>query len=235
MKKIVVLQSNFFPWIGYFDLINEADIFIFYDEVKYTKNDWRNRNRIFMNNKLHWFGIPVSKESEKIKISEVSTEYDSMWRKSHLSLLHNAYKTAPFYEQQLKPFISRIYNLPITSLSELNQVAVIELCKMLNIKTDFLDSKKFLLNSGKIDRLKNLLLNFSPCIYISGPAGKDYLENSVEDFLLSGIKIQFYEYPKYNDYSSRVYQGESILDYLANQDVANFQCFLQTSKKRIEN
>ena len=59
--KAVVLQSNYLPWKGYFDLIHDADVFVFYDEVQYTKNDWRNRNRIYSKNGLQWLTIPIAK------------------------------------------------------------------------------------------------------------------------------------------------------------------------------
>jgi len=59
MKRIAILQSNYIPWKGYFDIINSVDEFILYDEVQYTKNDWRNRNRIKTANGPLWLTIPV--------------------------------------------------------------------------------------------------------------------------------------------------------------------------------
>ena len=58
-KKVAILQSNYIPWKGYFDIINLVDEFIIYDDCQYTKNDWRNRNRIKTCNGLQWLTIPV--------------------------------------------------------------------------------------------------------------------------------------------------------------------------------
>src|SRR3954469_16903743 len=96
--KVVVLQSNYVPWKGYFDLIHDADLFVFYDEVKYTKNDWRNRNKIFTTNGVQWLTIPISKDAVKQKISQVEIK-DNGWQELHYKSLFFGYKSAPFFNQ----------------------------------------------------------------------------------------------------------------------------------------
>ena len=71
MKKIAILQSNYIPWKGYFDIIRRSDVFVIYDEVQYTKNDWRNRNLIKTNNGTQWITIPVSQKNLSQKINEM--------------------------------------------------------------------------------------------------------------------------------------------------------------------
>src|SRR4051812_22704439 len=93
--KVVILQSNYLPWKGYFDLINDADVFCFYDEVKYTKNDWRNRNRIYSKNGLQWLSIPINKDAVKFKISEAELPAD--WQQLHYNSLKTAYGRAAYY------------------------------------------------------------------------------------------------------------------------------------------
>src|SRR3954469_1788276 len=90
--KVVVLQSNYVPWKGYFDLIHDADLFIFYDEVQYTKNDWRNRNRIVTKNGPQWLTIPIPHEAVHQKISEVLLPKDGDWQKLHWKSLFFGYK-----------------------------------------------------------------------------------------------------------------------------------------------
>ena len=70
MKKIAILQSNYIPWKGYFDIIQKSDVFVIYDEVQYTKNDWRNRNLIKTPNGLEWLTIPVKQNNLDQKINE---------------------------------------------------------------------------------------------------------------------------------------------------------------------
>ena len=102
-KKIAILQSNYIPWIGYFDIINKADIFVFYDDVQYTKNDWRNRNKIKTNNGLQWLTVPVKSNKLSQRINEVEI-LNQNWHKKHLNAIKTNYaksknfqKTYPFY------------------------------------------------------------------------------------------------------------------------------------------
>src|SRR3954468_728178 len=96
--KVVILQSNYVPWKGYFDLIHDADLFVFYDEVKYTKNDWRNRNRIYSKNGLQWLTIPIPHSAVKQKISEVLLP-EGDWPAQHYKSLSFGYGKAPFFGQ----------------------------------------------------------------------------------------------------------------------------------------
>ena len=80
-KKVAISQSNYIPWKGYFDLINMADEFIFHDDLQYTKNDWRNRNKIKTKNGLQWLTIPCGSSEDRL-ICEVNL-LDSKWQKAH--------------------------------------------------------------------------------------------------------------------------------------------------------
>src|SRR5256885_6555778 len=105
--KVVAIQSNYVPWKGYFDLIHDADIFVFYDEVKYTKNDWRNRNQIYTKNGLQWLTIPIHHEAVHMKISEVEFQ-DSEWQALHHKSLTYGYHAAPYFHQ-IKDLLDKAY------------------------------------------------------------------------------------------------------------------------------
>src|SRR4026209_1947857 len=96
--RVVVLQSNYLPWKGYFDLIHDAELFVYYDEVQYTKNDWRNRNRICSKNGVHWLTIPISRDSVRLPISEVRLP-DASGQQHHLKSLTFSYRPAPYFHQ----------------------------------------------------------------------------------------------------------------------------------------
>ena len=96
--RAVVLQSNYLPWKGYFDLIQGADVFVYYDEVQYTKNDWRNRNRICSKNGVQWLTIPISRESVKLRMSEVRLP-DARWQTDHFKTLVCSYRPARCFHQ----------------------------------------------------------------------------------------------------------------------------------------
>jgi hypothetical protein len=229
-----ILQSNYVPWRGYFDLIQRSDYFIFYDEVKYTKNDWRNRNRVASKDKSHWITIPVDKSSERVSINSVLLDYDKNWRKSHLSLIEFCYKKAPKYKSQLKPIMEHwLYELKTNSLSELNQYSITHICKEASINTCFIKSESISTNTGRIERLLSILEYLNATKYLCGPSAKTYMDTRLDDFSNKGIEVIFYKYGTYKtyDHSNNYYDNFlSILDFLANEDIKNLSDFLNTTK-----
>ena len=90
-KKVAIIQSNYIPWKGYFDIINKVDEFILYDDAQYTRRDWRNRNKIKTPQGLKWMSIPVKVKGKFFqKISETKVS-DTTWYKNHLALLKQNY------------------------------------------------------------------------------------------------------------------------------------------------
>lgn len=216
--KVVILQSNYIPWKGYFDLIHDADLFIFYDEVKYTKNDWRNRNKIYTRNGLQWLTIPIDKDAVKLKISQVKPR-DENWQELHFKSLSMGYKRAPFFSQ-LEPILNETYlERKWTSLSDLNHFLIKKISLLIGIKTDFADSKKYNLEGERVERLLNLLKQVGATEYISGTAALDYLAGKEQLFADSNIKLTFKTYPVYPEYKQLFEpfrQDVSIFDLIAN-------------------
>lgn len=216
--KVAILQSNYVPWKGYFEMINNVDVFCFYDEVKYTKNDWRNRNKIVGPNGLYWITIPVSKDSVKLKISEVSFR-NLEWVDKHLLSLKQSYSKSPFKTEVLdflEPFYIDANDL---SLSQFNQQLIREICKFVGIKTSIVDSSHYELINGRVDRLVDLLNQLNATNYISGPAAKSYLADQEQLFAKSGITISYMNYGPYQNYIQPKNQFEepvSIIDLLMN-------------------
>jgi len=215
--KVVVLQSNYLPWKGYFDLINDADVFCFYDEVKYTKNDWRNRNKIYSKNGMHWLSISINKDAVKYKISEAKLPEN--WQEQHYTSLKLSYGRAPFYAQ-LKLIMDDIYvNNKFETLSEFNQYSIQVIAKFLGIKTKFVNSRDYDLKGDRLERLINLLKDLKATEYISGPSAKDYLTGHEHLFSDAGIKLTYKDYSGYPEYKQLTGAFEnyvSIVDLIAN-------------------
>ena len=95
MKKVAVLQSNYIPWKGYFDIIHDVDLFIFHDDLQYTKNDWRNRNKIMTADGLKWLTIPVGTDEHRL-ICEVKIPNRECLKK-HYQILKMAYGKCPYF------------------------------------------------------------------------------------------------------------------------------------------
>ena len=108
MKKVAILQSDYIPWKGYFDIINSVDEFILYDDMQYTRRDWRNRNQIKTANGMLWLTIPVDtkgKYFQKINETKVSGH---RWTREHMRAIQLAYAHAPYYDRY-KTFLEELY------------------------------------------------------------------------------------------------------------------------------
>jgi hypothetical protein len=220
--RVVVLQSNYLPWKGYIDLIHDADVFVWYDEVQYTKNDWRNRNRLYSKNGLQWLTIPIDRDAVKQKISEVRLP-DPRWQKDHFKSIYFAYKPAPCFGQ-IEPWLREVYEQTQWDfLARLNRHCVESLCALLGIRTQFRDSKDFTLEGDRVPRLVNLLRQLGATEYISGPSAKEYTAGSEHLFSEAGIKLTWKDYagyPAYRQLREPFEHGVSILDLLANVSLA---------------
>ena len=192
--RAAILQSNYFPWRGYFSLINSVDLFIFHDDLQYTKNDWRNRNRFRQpSGEINWLTIPCG-TSEKRQICEVLLP-NSKWEEGHFKKLTNWYRKSPGwnnYEQLLSEiFIGNEFLL----LSDFNQHWIQKISReIFNSKTEFIDSRKLELKETKERRVLEILDKVGAKKYLSGPAGKNYLENS--HFAEAGITLEYADYTR---------------------------------------
>lgn len=215
MTRLVILQSSYIPWKGYFDLINDADLFVFYDDVQYTKCDWRNRNRIKTPQGLQWLSVPVgSKISRKICEVQIST---SNWQSKHLSSLRLNYCKSPFFDQYSFLLDELYLKQKWTSLSQLNQYTTRIIAGVLGIKSQLIDSRSLESSGVKHDRLLSLIKQTGADTYISGPSAKAYIDE--EKFQREGINLVWKNYSGYPEYNQRFLPFEhavTVLDLLFN-------------------
>ena len=215
MKKVAIVQSNYIPWKGYFDLIAAVDEFILYDDVQYTRRDWRNRNQIKTPQGLHWLTVPVlvkGKYHQKIK----DTEIDGVeWGLLHWKTLAQNYRRAPHFDE-IAEWLEPLYlKESYTHLSQLNRRFIEVICNYLGIKTVISNSWDYFLLNGKTEKLANLCVQASSTEYISGPSARGYIEEHI--FTERGIKLTWFDYSGYQEYSQlwgEFIHKVSILDLL---------------------
>lgn len=226
--RVVILQSNYLPWKGYFNLIQAADVFVFYDCVKYTKNDWRNRNQIYTKNGKQWISIPIAGSSVNQAIDEVLIS-DDRWQKKHYYSLYYGYRSAPCFKQ-LEEFIEDyLVDKCWNSLSQLNQYLTKYICRNMDIQTKFEDSRSFDLTGDRVDRLIGIVKQLGGTEYISGKAAMTYMAGNEFKFEESNIKLTYYDYPKYPKYEQLYTPFDdhvSIVDLIANIPWSEMQHFL---------
>lgn len=231
MKKIVITQSNYIPWKGYFDSIAISDEFVIYDDMQYTKRDWRNRNIIKTNNGLKWLTIPVEvkgKFFQKIKDTKIS---DKNWNINHLSTLKHNYKNSNKFNE-VKDFIEDLYfNATQNYLTEINVHFLTELSKYLKIKQNFKFSSEFNLSEDRNQRLVDICLKLNGNQYFSGSAARNYMNESL--FEKSGIEVIYFDYSGYKEYE-QLYppfeHGVSILDLIFNMGEDAYK-YLKSTRK----
>jgi len=214
-KSVAILQSNYIPWKGYFDLIRRVDEFILYDDMQYTKNDWRNRNRIKTKSGIQWLTIPVVTESLKQRIKDTRVVSGSNWQKKHLATLRQSYAKAPYFKHYHDVFAD-LYNASSPFLSEINYEFLTTICRLLKINTKISWSSDYQLADGKTERLIALCKQAGADSYLSGPSAKNYLDESL--FVQNGIDVTFieYHYPEYPQLFPPFEHAVSIVDLLFN-------------------
>ena len=227
--KVGILQSNYIPWKGYFNLIKNVDVFCFHDDLQYTKNDWRNRNQIKTDQGLRWLTIPCG-TNEKRLICEVKID-DTSWQKKHFHEINKSYKKAPNY-QYIKEFLNDFYlENKWKNLFYLNQYLIKRISReFLKIKTTiFMDSRQFNLNQSKNRRVIELLKKIGAKEYISGPAAKNYLKKN--DFIKNKIKLTYMDYTNYkiyNQFYSPFTHQVSIIDLLMHVPLKNINDYINS-------
>jgi len=217
MKKIAIVQSNYIPWKGYFDLIAAVDEFVLFDDMQYTRRDWRNRNKIKTPEGTMWLTVPVKVKGKYTQLIR-ETEIDGIaWAEKHWrSLAHYYQRTLCF--QEIASWLKPLYlETSYTHLSVLNRAFIEQVCAYLGIRTTISNSWDYRLTDDKTQRLVDLCLQAGGSEYISGPAAKGYL-NELE-FAEAKIKLTWFDYEGYPEYPQlwgHFTHYVSVLDLLFN-------------------
>jgi len=216
-KRVAIIQSNYIPWKGYFDLIAAVDEFVLYDDRQYTRRDWRNRNLIKGTRGLQWLTIPVAVKGRfRQRICETRVERVD-WGKQHWEQLRHAYRRAPYFDPYRERLEGIYRSITTPWLSEINRMFLEDVCDILGITTPISWSMDYPSVEGKTANLANLCRALGATHYLSGPSARQYLEPEV--FQEAGIVLEYADYGGYRDYpqlSSPFEHGVTILDLIFN-------------------
>lgn len=220
MTTVVILQSNYIPWRGYFDLIRRADHFVLYDTVQFTKNDWRNRNRIVGTSGPQWLTIPVATSGQFGQTIDQTTVSDPRWTRRHANALQSALGRAPRFSA-LGPVLGDLYSHAsgMLHLSIINRFFIEAVMSLLGLTTRLHDAREFEVAGDRTGRLVSICRALGATRYLSGPAARDYLDTAA--FAAVGIEVDWMTYPAYPAYrqmDGHYQAGVSILDTLASLD-----------------
>lgn len=214
--RVGIIQSNYIPWRGYFDFVDDVDVFVFYDDVPFGQGKkWRNRNQIKTPQGLKWLTVPLKKGKSDKLIRELQISYTHDWRREHVNKLATHYRQAPYLSPYLEEFAG-ILDREYTHLSELN----IALCKwimgILGIETETKVSWEFSAQGDKRTRPLNLLVEMGATKYLSGATAAPYTDEAL--FRANGIELEYksYDYLSYPQLWGEFMGQVSVLDLIFN-------------------
>lgn len=216
-KKVIITQSNYIPWKGYFDAFQLVDEVILYDDMQYTKRDWRNRNQIKTPQGLKWLSIPVGvkgKYFQAIKDTKIS---ETKWKEKHWRTLQVNYAKTPFLKEYQEVFEELYLNCEEEYLSLINYRFLKGINQILGIETPMRFSSDFTLAEGKTERLVDLCKQVGGTDYYTGAAAKNYMDEGL--FEQENIKVHYLDYTGYPEYAQLhppFAHGVTVLDLIFN-------------------
>lgn len=221
-----IMQPYSFPYLGYFQMVNAADIFVFYDDVQFIKGGWINRNRIIIANTLKYFTIPLIKASPNKNICEIYIDVNSKEYKNILKTIEQAYKKAPYFYDTFQ-VLENIFNQNNDLISTFAIDSVKQIAAYLNISTKFLTSSVDFNDTHGLERTKRLMQickKINTDNYINAPGGKELYSKS--SFASEGINLHFIktELPSYKQNIDEFAAGLSIIDILmfnSREEISN--------------
>jgi hypothetical protein len=214
---VVVLQPGYLPWLGFYDQLRRADVFVYYDDVQYDKHGWRNRNRIKTQNGAQWLTVPVrhSGGSGFPRILDVEIDNRTPWARKHVASLRQAYARAPFLDRYL-PELEELLQREWSRLVDLDIACAALMAGWLGLRTRVERSSALDIGGERSGRLVSICTRFGATKYVSGDAAAAYLD--IDLFRQNGIEVewQHYTHPTHAQLHGDFIPYLSAIDLLLN-------------------
>lgn len=214
--RIAILQPGYLPWLGAFEQMAHVDRFVYYNDVQYTKGDWRNRNRIKTQGGAAWLTVPVKKSTHDTLISQIQIAWQEPWNEKHLRKIEAAYRKAPYFE----PFfgsLAAVLRQRHELLQDLNRAVTAVCARFLEIDTPTSWSSDLqLCESGKNERLLEICQAFGADLLYDGAAAAAFIDLGF--FTRRGVQVVFqgYQHPTYRQQWGAFISHLSAIDLIMN-------------------
>jgi hypothetical protein len=211
------MQPTYFPWAGYFSLIEQVDVFVFLDDVQYEKGSWQNRNRVLVNGQPHWLTVPAQREFLGQAINKVRIDERRNWREKHFRLLGQAYARHPYAGEMLR-LAELVLDAGLAGLAELNIRIATALAQAMGSATKLLRSSELGVAGQRTERLIAICERLGCAEYVSPPGSAGYL---TEDGFAAKTSVRL----SFNEFNPAPYpqlpagnfvSHLSLLDVIAN-------------------
>lgn len=194
MKKVVISQPMLFPWVGLFEQIRLADVYVHYDDVQLPqgRGGFISRVQIKTHHGIQWLTVPVLRKGKRLQlIEDVMVDSTQKWREKHIETLRCSYSKAPFFDEMLA-LAESVYSLRTRHLSELNIYAIEKIAEYFGISCCFLRSSNYNIQSSSSEKLLQLVLRLNGTVYITGHGARNYLDHEL--FEKAGVSVQYMQY-----------------------------------------
>ena len=216
--KISIVQPTYLPWVGYFKMISESDLFIFLDDVQLERRSFQSRNKILVNKLPKLISVPINKKNKFDQlINQVEINYDGDWVQKHLRTIYLNYKNHPYFDENYL-MIKNVLEKNEIKLLDLNCLLIKKICSYLDIKTKFEFSSNFKIEKKKSEKILGLLKAAGATKYLTPDRTRDYLGNG-ELLKSNNIEVYFFNYncKKYDQKNLKEFESHlSIIDLLFN-------------------
>lgn len=215
--KVVISQAMFFPWPGFLEQVCQADVFVHYNDVQFSKGSFTNRVQVKTAAGVRWLTVPLAGLKLGQRIDEVRLDTRSNWRVQHLELLRQAYAAAPYREDMLA-LLADVYADPGEFISTLSDRSLRALCDYFGIgqKTSFMQVSELGVGGSGSQRVLDIVMALGGNTYVTGLGARNYLDHQA--FERAGIEVQYMNYSKapYAQLHGAFTPFVSSLDLLSN-------------------
>ena len=213
--KLAIMQPYFFPYIGYFRLLQTVDKFVFYDDVNFIKGGWINRNRLLLGGKVGYFTVPLSEASSFVKINSIKIKSDIPWEARILAQISASYSKAPYYTS-VRDLVEKVvfsHDGYISTLAKKSVLAVadyLSISKVVEISSELYGNQ----NLRGTARVLDICRQEAASVYVNLPGGRNLY--SQVDFSREGMDLLFLDGPmrEYSQAGTEFHSGLSIIDVL---------------------
>jgi hypothetical protein len=215
--RVTILQPSYLPWLGFFEQMHRSDQFVLYDDVQFTRRDWRNRNRLRVQEGSVWLTVPViQKNKYEQSLLETKIDNSTAWKRKHLETIRCHYSKTPFFDLHF-PWCEKVFNSEWNFLLDLSLETIQYLKGQLKINTPLIRSSELGGAGDKTERLISICKQLGATQYLSGESARNYI--SEKDFSGQGIELEYQEY-QHPEYPQR-YEG--FVPFLSTIDLL-FNC-----------
>jgi hypothetical protein len=213
---VVILQPGYLPWLGFFDQLRRADVFVYYDDVQFDTHGWRNRNRIKTQTGAQWLTVPVRHSGLGLpRVMDVEIDTRAPWARKHVATLKQAYARAPHVARYL-PELEEVLERPWKRLVDLDLAVVDVVRGWLGLERRIELASRLGIEGQQSERLVRICRHFGARTYYSGAAARSYLD--VELFERHGVRVtwQDFAHPVYAQLHGAFVPYLSVVDLVFN-------------------